>query len=349
MAKLRRSLSALPFPYMFGGETRPVILQEVCVKNQSDRLHSLTAGVAITALLAFAGAAGAADPGPAGEQPGTAGAARSTLSFVSVTPVYQSSADLDGGGDVQFQGAVFRGGIISDLGGGTRAGITLIYDYLDYSFSNPTAFDYKAPWGVLQRYGVVAPLSFAIGNDWILGASPSFEWFKENGASSADSFTWGATFSASRRFENGNMLGLGVAVFDRLEETLVFPFLTIDWRLGDRLRLVNPLASGPTGPAGLELDYEFDSDWTAGLGAAWRSLRFRLSESGPTPNGIGEERGMPVFLRVTRRFGYQAALHLYGGVVMNGQLRVEDPTGRALREVDRDTAPLFGATFVARF
>jgi hypothetical protein len=34
---------------------------------------------------------------------------------------------------------------------------------------------------------------------------------------------------------------------------------------------------------------------------------------------------------------------------MNGQLRIEDPTGRALREVDRDTAPLFGATFIARF
>jgi hypothetical protein len=313
------------------------------------RFDSLIHCAAFTALFALAGPAQAADPRPAGEQPGKAGAGGTTTSFVSVTPVYQGSADLEDGGDVQFGGVVVRGGLISDLGGGTRAGITLIYDYLDYSFSNPKAFTSIAPWGVVQRYGVVAPLSFSVGNGWILGAAPSFEWFKENGARSSDAFTWGATFSGSRRFENGNMLGLGVALFDRLEETLVFPFVTVDWRLADRWRLVNPLASGPTGPAGLELDYEFDSRWTAGVGAAWRTLRFRLSESGPTPNGIGEESGMPLFLRVTHRVSNQAAFHLFGGIVLNGQLRIEDSSGRLLREDDRDPAPLFGATFIARF
>jgi len=326
-----------------------VIIQEVRVKSRSDAFVSRVARVAATTLLALAGTAQATAPGPAEEQGRRAGAAGTTTSFVSVTPIYQAPADLEDGGDVQFGGVVFRGGVLSDLGGGMRGGITLIYDYLDYSFSNPTVFNSNAPWGILQRYGVATPLSFSIGNGWILGATPSLEWFRENGASSSDSLTWGATFTGSRRFENGNMIGLGLAVFDRLEETLVFPFLTVDWRLGDRWRLVNPLASGPTGPAGLELDLELDGGWSAGFGAAWRTLRFRLSESGPTPNGIGEERGMPVFLRVTHRIGNQATLHLYGGVVLNGQLRVEDASGQVLREDDRDPAPLFGATFTARF
>lgn len=316
--------------------------------SRSSRLDSLIACVAVSLWLALAASAQAAAPGPAGEQPGRAGAP-GTTTFASVTPVYQAGAGLEDGGDVRFGGMVFRGGILTDLGGGTRAGITLVYDYLDYSFANPTVFNSTPPWGVVQRYGVAAPLSFTLGHGWNLGVAPSFEWFKENGAASSDSFTWGATFSGSRRFENGNTLGLGVAMFDRLEETLVFPFLAVDWRLGDRWRLVNPLASGPTGPAGLELDYELDGNWTAGLGAAWRTLRFRLSESGPTPSGIGEERGMPVFLRVTHRFGNQSVLHLFGGLVLNGQLRVEDSSGRLLREDDRDPAPLFGATFIARF
>ena len=43
------------------------------------------------------------------------------------------------------------------------------------------------------------------------------------------------------------------------------------------------------------------------------------------------------------------ALVLFGGVVLNGQLRIEDSSGRLLREDDRDPAPLFGATFIARF
>ena len=318
------------------------------MRSPFKRFKSLRAGVAATVLLAFAATAHGAPPPPAEEQSGRA-AARLNTPFVSITPVYQGAADLVGGGDSQFGGVVVRAGILADLGGGTRAGITLIYDYLDYSFSNPTAFNSNAPWGVVQRTGVVAPVSFTGANGWTLAVSPSFEWFRENGAASADSLAWGATFSGSRRFENGNTLGLGVAVFDRLEETLVFPFLTVDWRLGDRWRLVNPLASGPTGPAGLELDFEIDDNRTAGVGAAWRTLRFRLSESGPTPNGIGEESGMPVFLRYTQRFGNQSALHLYGGVVLNGRLRVEDSSGRVLREDDRDPAPLFGATFITRF
>jgi hypothetical protein len=298
------------------------------------------AGVALATMLgsAVAQAAGpAADAGPA------------TSVFVSVTPVYQPGADLEGGGDVKRTAVLLRGGAVTDLGGGRRAGITLVYDRLDYSFSNPTAFNLNAPWGVVQRYGASVPLLFAIESGWVFGATPSFEWFRENGARASDSLTWGATFSATRLFANGNMLGVGLAVFDRIEDTMVFPFLTIDWRLGDGWRVMNPLAAGPTGPAGIELERQFDNRWSAGVGAAWRSFRFRLSESGPTPNGIGEDRGVPVFLRVTHTFDKQSALHLYAGVVVNGQLRVENAGGQQLRQVDVDAAPLFGATFIARF
>jgi hypothetical protein len=112
---------------------------------------------------------------------------------------------------------------------------------------------------------------------------------------------------------------------------------------------VNPLPAGPTGPAGLELDYRLDGGWNLGLGAAWRTTRFRLSATGPVPDGIGEERGMPVFLRLTRSLAERTTLHLYAGVVTAGQLRVEDSSGNALREVDFDPSLLLGATLTARF
>ncbi len=269
--------------------------------------------------------------------------------FVSLTPVYQGKADLDRGGDFSVGGAILRGGASTDLGGGNRAGITLAYDYFDYSFSNSGAFGRLAPWSIVQRYGVSAPLSFEVGDGWSVGFVPSVDWFKENGANTGDSLTWGATVSGSRRFEGGNRLGLGVGVFDGIEKTSVFPFLVVDWRFGDRWRLINPLSSGPTGPAGLELDYRFDGGWTAGFGAAYRVMRFRLSETGRVRNGVGEESGVPVFVRVTRNFTDQMALHLYGGVVAGGRLRVENSSGNKLREEDFDPAPLFGATLVGRF
>lgn len=279
-------------------------------------------------------------------QESTAGPLRS---FVTITPVYQGNADLDRGGDFSMRGVNVRGGAAYNLGGANSVGLTLNYDYLDYSFSTPSSLGVRAPWAIVQRFGFTVPLSFDVGDGWSVGAAPSVDWIRENGANNSDSLTWGALVSGTKRFDDGNRVGLGVGVYDRIETTQVFPFLIVDWRLGDRWRLINPLPSGPTGPAGLELDYEFDGGWTAGLGAAYRVLRFRLSDTGPTPNGIGEERGVPIFVRVTRNFNEQMAVHLYGGVVVAGELRVENSSGGLLRKDDFDPALLLGATFVGRF
>jgi hypothetical protein len=300
---------------------------------RSQRISTLSA---LATLSVAAGSAQGADPGP-------------WQSFASATAVYQSGANLDHGGDYRTSGVILRGGTAYDFGGGNRAGVTLNYDYLDYSFSGARAFGSVAPWNIVQRYGVAVPLSVGVGDGWVLGVAPSVDWVKENGANAGDSLIWGATLSGVRQFEGGNRLGLGAGVYSRIEKTSAFPFLIVDWRFNERWRLVNPLPSGPTGPAGLELDYRFDGDWTGGIGAAYRSLRFRLSDSGPVRNGIGEESGVPVFVRVTRGLGNEMALHFYGGVVAGGKLRVENSSGDRVREENFDPAPLFGLTFVGRF
>ena len=291
---------------------------------------------ALGAMLVVAGGANAVEPS-------------NWQSFVSVTPVYQGKGDFDNGGDFSMSGALVRGGTAYNLGDGSRVGVTLNYDYYDFSFSNNNAFGTTAPWSTVQRYGVTVPMSFAVGDGWSVGFSPSVDWFKENGADSGDSLVWGATFTGAKKFADGNRLGLGVGAFSQIEKTKVFPFLMVDWRLSDRWRLINPLPTGPTGPAGLELDYRFDGGWTAGVGASYRVLRFRLSDTGPVSNGVGQESGVPVFLRVTRNFSEQMALHFYGGVVAGGKLRVENASGDKLREEDFDPAPLVGLTFVGRF
>lgn len=94
------------------------------------------------------------------------------------------------------------------LSGGHRAGLTLNYDYFDYSFDNPAAFG-TAPWKMVQRYGFSAPMTFALQDDWSLGVAPSMDWFRENGASNSEALVWGATLSATKRFDNGNFLGSG--------------------------------------------------------------------------------------------------------------------------------------------
>jgi hypothetical protein len=294
-----------------------------------------------TPLLAIVTAAaclgGAAQAQPAGPH-----------SFVSVSPLYED-ADLDSGGDFSVGGVLLRGGTSTGFGAGHRIGLTLNYDYLDYSFGDPVAFGGVAPWKVLKRYGFSVPLSFALEDGWSLSVSPQVDWFRENGAKSSDALVWGATVAGIKRFEGNNVLGLGLAAFSGIEENRFFPFPIVNWQFSPRWRLINPLAAGPTGPAGLELDYLADGGWTFGVGAAWRTARYRLSQSGPVPNGIGEISGAPVFLRVSKDFDAALTLNLYVGAVAGGQIRIEDSNGRKVVEEDFDLSPLFGVNLTARF
>jgi hypothetical protein len=295
----------------------------------------------IAATIAFVALLPAADAVQAQDSP--------WRPFVSITGAYEGKGDLDQGGDFSAWSALVRAGATKDLGGGRGVGVTLNYDYTDFDFSNPSAFGGVAPWNIVQRYGAAVPLSFGLSDGWTLGFVPSVDWFRENGAKSGDSIVWGGIVSGTKRFADGNRIGLGVGVYDRIEKTGVYPFLIVDWRLSDRWRLINPLAAGPTGPAGLELDYLLGGGWTIGFGGAFRSQRFRLSETGPVRNGVGEERGLPLFLRATRDFGRQMALHLYAGAIVAGELRVDDSSGNRLRSDDFDPQPFLAATFTARF
>ena len=280
--------------------------------------------------------------------PGASGAAEAWQSFFSVTPIWQGNANIDNGGDFDATGVGIRAGTSSGFGAGHRAGVTFHYDYLDYDFSSRTAFG-DAPWGQVQRFGFGVPLVFSGADGWFYGITPSVEWSRENGADLGESVIYGGIPSATKVFAPDQRLGLGLGVFSDIEETKVIPILVVNWRLNDRWSLVNPLPAGPAGPAGLELNYRFDNGWDLGLGAAYRSLRFRLSENGPAPDGVGEERGVPVFLRLSADFSDQASLFLYAGAIVGGELRVEDSGGNTLREESFDPAPLLGATFRMRF
>ncbi len=281
--------------------------------------------------------------------PGAGGASEAwRQSFFSVTPIWQGNANIDNGGDFDAAGIGMRAGTSTGFGAGHRAGVALHYDYLDYDFSSRTAFG-DAPWGQVQRFGFSVPLGFGGADGWSYGVTPSVEWSRENGADLGESVVYGGIVSATKAFAPDQRLGLGVGVFGHIEETKVIPILIVNWRLNDRWSLVNPLPAGPVGPAGLEIDYRFDNGWKLGVGAAYRSLRFRLSETGPTPDGVGVERGVPVFLRLSADFSDQASLFLYAGAIFGGELRVEDSGGNKLREESFDSAPLLGATFRMRF
>jgi hypothetical protein len=268
--------------------------------------------------------------------------------FVSVTPLYQFDAEIDSGGEFSVAGAVTRVGVLAPLGQSARAGVGFNYDYLHYRFDAPAAFGGAAPWDNVERVGVSVPLFFRGSERWSWSLTPSADYFREKGADWDDALSYGATFAVTREFASGR-IGLGAGVFSQLEKTRAFPFIAIDYKFNERWRLTNPLAAGPTGPAGLELKYALGSDWELGAGGAWRSYRFRLDDKGIGPAGVGEEQTVIGFLHLGRSFERSVTLDLYAGATFAGELRVEDSNGNELATTDFDPAPLLGVTISARF
>jgi hypothetical protein len=145
------------------------------------------------------------------------------------------------------------------------------------------------------------------------------------------------------------VLGIGAGVFRQIDETKVFPFLIVNWQIDDKWRLSNPFRGGPAGGAGLELVYTIDDNWEAAGGGTWRDYRFRLSENGPNPNGIGQNQGIPLFARLSRRLGPNARLDLYAGAVVAGEIKLRDSGGNTLVSSDYNAAPLVGLTLRGNF
>jgi hypothetical protein len=123
----------------------------------------------------------------------------------------------------------------------------------------------------------------------------------------------------------------------------------VNWQITDSLRLTNPLQAGPTGGAGLELAYAWSASWEAAAGAAFREYRFRLRGDGPAPNGLGQNRGVPLFARLTRRFGPGTQVELFAGVVVAGELSMFNAAGATLRASDYGATPLIAFSGTVHF
>jgi hypothetical protein len=300
-------------------------------------------GAAALVLLGGAWRAARAQPSPGPPEPGWTPSA-------NITPWFQGSADISGGGGgFEASGGAFSVSVDGPIGNGHRASPTFTYSYSHYDFSSPAAFGDVAPWTDVHHVGLALPILLRGPSGWGVLVGPSLDYFLEDGADWSEAPTYGGVLAVAKSFGPNLLVGLGVSAFERLEEFDVTPFPVIDWRITDRLRLTNPLPAGPTGGGGLELTFQIDGAWTVGAGGAYRSARFRLRERGPFPNGIGEERAIPGFLHVGRRFGRAFALDVYAGALLGGRLRVEDSGGGKLEQQDFDPAPLVGGTLSTRF
>ncbi len=266
-----------------------------------------------------------------------------------LAPMYQFESRLHGGGDVSVRRVYLRidgNGKVSDSVG---AGIGLGYEFDDYRFSGPAFFTGAPPWSEVHRLALHGRFSCRLDPSWTVVAAPSVQVSREDGAGWSDAFGYGGFLAAIRSVRPGFTVGFGGGAFNALEKVRFFPFVFFDWRITDRVRLGNPIRPGPTGPGGLELSFDLGDGWQSAVGAAYRSNRFRLRDDGVVPAGIGEDRAFPVWGRLSYRAGGHATIDLRAGVMLGGELSVEDGEGNRLGSDRYDPAPFAAVSAVAHF
>ena len=268
---------------------------------------------------------------------------------VSAAPLYQFKSDVNGGGDFSVARYFLSANGSAPINDRLRFGAGLTYDFEDYDFSNLSGFAVPKPWDRIDRVSLSARLTYKIGENWNLLAGPVVQYAGEEGADFGRSLLYGGTIGASYRASRNFVIGFGAGIFYRLEETRIFPSLIVSWKITDRWRLGNSYRVGPAGPAGMELGYMLDKGWDIGVGAGYRSLRFRLDKGGPVPSGIGEINSWPVYVRLGGKIVDPLNFDVYAGAAFGGKLKLEDRHGNEINNVGYETAPMVGFTLSASF
>lgn len=266
--------------------------------------------------------------------------------------IYQGEADIEGPGSGSMQVNRFDAGI------GFRTPLserlnwvhTFHFGINDYDFDGG-GFSAGNPWETIleSRYGT--QLAYSIDDRWGVRGGGIVMLSRETDADWGDGLTGGGTFGVDYRHSESLFLSVGLGVITQLEDDVTaVPMVGLQWLPAEQwvVRVgALPVNGGAT--AGVEAAYQFNEQWQAGLGLLYRQDRFRLDDSGPAPDGVGEEQFLPLRMRVAWSFHPRMTLNFIAGMALGGELKLDDENGNTLREEDYDPAAYLGVRVFGRF
>jgi hypothetical protein len=263
---------------------------------------------------------------------------------------YQGKADIDGGGDLKVHrfdvGLLGRADLLERL----RWTNTFFFSVNDYDFGGG-GFSTGDPWETILTMRLVTKLRYQLSERWGVFGGGVFMVSPETGADWGDSFSGGGLAGVDFRPSKTFYVSFGVAAISQIEDDArVTPMVSLNWLPSERwaVRLGAVPASGGAAAAG-EVAYRVAEPVELGLGLLYNQRRFRLDDSGPAPDGVGEDNNLPLRLRLGWDITPRIALHFLGGVALGGEVRLEDRNGNRINKQDYDPAPYIGLRFVGGF
>ncbi|WP_273429722.1 DUF6268 family outer membrane beta-barrel protein [Chitinibacter tainanensis] len=294
-----------------------------------------TALRALALTLAATGAAHAADG--------------STLNY-SLTPVLIGDFNLDSGGKASGTWMTADFAYTKALDAQRQVGLSFGAGRQNWSFDHPTAWGGKTPFETLHRFNLALNYNYMSQSGWMYNFAPGVSYAGESEAKTSDSLSYGATAFAAKMLQPGLLLGVGVSAWTGLDDASVFPFVVVNWQINENWHLGNPLASGPAGPAGLELSYKVNPKFELGVGGTWRSFEHRLAQKNAVAaGGRVEQNSVPVFVRAGYQFSREFALDLHVGAAMAGEIIIDNAQGQEISKEKHDAMPFAAISVSGRF
>ena len=264
--------------------------------------------------------------------------------------VYQLEADIDDGGSFSVTRLFIRGGADIVFDEQTSLSVGLGYGFDKYDFSGSTGLGVTDPWDDIHSLRLGAFLRWAPNDRWTVFAAPTIRVSAERGADLGDAIYGGGFAGFSYKISDRFSIGPGIGALTQIEDDVtVFPVLLIDWKITDDLTLRTGRGLGATQGPGLVLAWQCAEAWELSLGGRYESQRFRLSDSGPVPNGVGEEESLPIYGGITWKPNANLSLSALGGVNFAGRLVLDSPSGQRVASDNYDPTGFFGLVFTARF
>lgn len=263
---------------------------------------------------------------------------------------YQTRSDVDGGGDFSVNRFSTSGGAVLMLSDNLVLNFNLGFERHEFRFSSITRMGGE-PWENINIASAQVALGLHLNENWSFYGTPLVSFAAEDSADLVDAFTGGFAVGFNYQVDDKFNIGFGLGVMSQLEDSVsVFPIIRFNWEIADQWTLrTGSFTLGVQGGAGIELEFRPIENLAVAAGAQYHVRRFRLDDEQIAPEGVGEERGLPVYLRVTWMACDNFTVSGFGGVVLGGRLELNDEDGDKITEKSYDPAMVFGARIAVNF
>ena len=295
---------------------------------------------------------------------------------LSTSSNYQFKSDINSGGEFSLYRITGGVNVLYNFNPCTTLDTALGYEYLNYDFSDIGNSQFQGDndrlgrvrfpsrwrerdndnfsdggnsgfsWNKIHSGVIRSVLRWRESEQWEYFGGPIFTIGMEEGAGVNNSIGGGLTAGFKYFHSDTLTIGAGLTGLSQLEKSnpLILPVIILDWKFAPGWQLRNAMNDlGSKGGTGLEVAWRCIEPLELVAGVQMMRREFRLSDNAAEADGIGQERGMPVYVMANLDVVKNVRLSVFGGAIMSGKIRVEDNNGDALASHDYDPAPIAGA------